>query len=131
MFLREYQLPFGTLLDWAVQNGHLEVVKLLLASYVEVDVLARNNFGRGALTEAFEKGVTEVVGVLLEHDSATEEKLSNTPSSQKAAEETDAVADPNAAESVQTKVVNLAFQKIDATTGPTINIREVVSSLLH
>jgi hypothetical protein len=40
--------------DWAVQNRHLAVVKLLLEGIEDIDVLTQNGFGRGCVTEAFQ-----------------------------------------------------------------------------
>ena len=40
--------------DWAVQNTHQEIVKLLVDGVQDLDVLSRNNFGRGCVTEAFQ-----------------------------------------------------------------------------
>jgi predicted nicotinamide N-methyase len=64
----------NTPLHWASQNGHGPVVQALLEQQ-NVDVLKRNQFGRSALTEGFTSENTEVVKVLLEHDSASEELL--------------------------------------------------------
>lgn len=41
----------------------------------EIDVLTKNEGGRSALTEGFSSKNTKLVGMLLEHDSASEEKL--------------------------------------------------------
>ncbi|KAL3910638.1 MAG: hypothetical protein SGILL_007615, partial [Bacillariaceae sp.] len=66
----------NTPLHWAAANGQEEVVEFLTSqSIVEVDVLAKNEFGRSALTEGFTSQKEGVVKSLLEHDSATEEKL--------------------------------------------------------
>jgi len=46
--------------DWAVQNKRLDVVKLLLEFYPDIDVLAQNSFGRGCVTEAFQSENTDV-----------------------------------------------------------------------
>lgn len=46
--------------DWAVQNKHLEVVKLLLQGIPDIDVLTQNSFGRGCVTEAFQCEDTEI-----------------------------------------------------------------------
>ncbi|KAF0685747.1 Aste57867_22355 [Aphanomyces stellatus] len=65
----------NTPLHWAVQNKHLAVVKLLLGHFADIDVLARNSFGRGCVTEAFQAENTDIVAALLEHSSASDEKL--------------------------------------------------------
>ena len=85
----------ATPLHWAAGAGKSGVCKLLLDHFdalskvssssssgddcgdniKPLDVLLKNSFGRSALTEAFTSGDTETVGVLLNHDSAEEEKL--------------------------------------------------------
>ena len=40
-----------------------------------LDILQKNKFGRGALTEGFASRKTETVGLLLENKNATEERL--------------------------------------------------------
>lgn len=51
--------------DWAAQNNQLEAVKEVLAhDKGMVDVLARNCFGKSALTEAFAVGNTDMVQVI-------------------------------------------------------------------
>ncbi|DAZ97381.1 TPA: hypothetical protein N0F65_003404 [Lagenidium giganteum] len=62
-------------LHWAVQNKHLKLVRLLLEAVPDIDVLAQNGFGRGCVTEAFQCEDTEILAALLEHKSATEERL--------------------------------------------------------
>jgi hypothetical protein len=53
----------------------------LLKHDAKADVLQRNAFGRSALTEGFTSQNTSVINSLLEHDSATEEKLMYAPGS--------------------------------------------------
>jgi hypothetical protein len=68
----------NTPLHWAAANGHDEIVKLLLNEprfKDKIDVLQKNQFGRSALTEGFSSSNTKLVGLLLEHDSAEEERL--------------------------------------------------------
>lgn len=68
----------NTPLHWAAANGHDEIVKLLLSEprfKAKMDVLQKNKFGRSALTEGFSSSNTKLVGYLLEHDSAEEERL--------------------------------------------------------
>eukprot|EP00389_Voromonas_pontica_P004156 GDKH01006177.1.p1 GENE.GDKH01006177.1~~GDKH01006177.1.p1 ORF type:complete len:168 (-),score=38.03 GDKH01006177.1:104-607(-) len=60
----------NTPLHWATQNKQQPVVEVLLNLGKDVDVLARNEFGRGALTEAFDAGNGDVTKKLLEHKSA-------------------------------------------------------------
>ncbi|RLN14509.1 hypothetical protein BBJ28_00013498 [Nothophytophthora sp. Chile5] len=62
-------------MDWAVQNKHREIVKLLVDGMPDLDVLAQNSFGRGCVTEAFQCEDTEILAMLLEHSSASEERL--------------------------------------------------------
>lgn len=70
----------NTPLHWASSNGEVDIVKLLVARFEDLDVLAKNSFGKSSLTEGFTSTNTDLVAVLLEHDSATEEKLlSGTP----------------------------------------------------
>ena len=67
----------NTPLHWAAGNGHEEVVELILNHDFgyELDVLQKNEFGRSILTEGFASNKTKLVGMLLEHDSASEDKL--------------------------------------------------------
>ena len=64
----------NTPLHWASANGQEKTVELLLKQQ-NIDVLQQNKFGRSALTEGFSSEKTEVVKSLLEHNSATEERL--------------------------------------------------------
>lgn len=69
----------NTPLHWASANGHGETVQYLTnQTIVEIDVLQKNGAGRSALTEGFTSQKEAVVKALLEHDSATEEKLLST-----------------------------------------------------
>jgi hypothetical protein len=68
----------NTPLHWAASNGHQGCVQILLShtnTAQVIDVLQKNDFGRSALTEGFTSQSTEVIQLLLEHDSASEEKL--------------------------------------------------------
>jgi predicted nicotinamide N-methyase len=71
----------NTPLHWAAANGHENVVEMILdhdfTDYQEdaIDVLVKNGGGRSALTEGFSSQKTKLVGLLLEHDSAAEERL--------------------------------------------------------
>lgn len=63
-------------LHFAALNSQQEMVQLLTTqNYYEVDVLEQNAFGRSALTEGFTSQNEGVIKSILEHDSATEEKL--------------------------------------------------------
>ena len=41
----------NTPLHWAVQNKHIDLVKTLLKTYADADVLSKNSFGKSVLTE--------------------------------------------------------------------------------
>lgn len=65
----------NTPLHWAAASGHEQIVRLLLERFDDIDVLQKNDFGRSVLTEGFSSQDNGVVKLLLEHDSASEEKL--------------------------------------------------------
>ena len=67
----------NTALHWAAANGRAPVVQLLLSwrSSNSIDVLQKNQAGRSALTEGFASEDTTTIQYLLEHESASEEKL--------------------------------------------------------
>lgn len=67
----------NTPLHWAATNGQNEVVEILLQQK-NTDVLQRNQFGRSALTEGFTSENATVIKRLLEHESASEERLIET-----------------------------------------------------
>jgi len=69
----------NTPLHWAAANGHEGAVEMILDHDFgyELDVLLKNEFGRSILTEGFSSQKTELVSLLLNHDSASEEKLLN------------------------------------------------------
>jgi predicted nicotinamide N-methyase len=87
----------NTPLHWAAANGHLETVRILLnpsiatlsSSTITIDVLQRNAAGRSILTEGFSSQNHNVVQLLLEHESASEEKLVATGSGKKAGTDDD------------------------------------------
>lgn len=61
----------STPLHWAAMNGQGDTVKLLLELYDDsVDVLAKNSFGRSAMTEALSRGHEDVARQILMHKSA-------------------------------------------------------------
>lgn len=60
----------NTPLHWAVQNGHAKVAETLLDRCDGALVLAKNAFGKSALTEAFGQGSEALLKPLLEHHSA-------------------------------------------------------------
>ena len=58
-------------LHWAALNGHIAVAKLLMERYNDViDVLAKNSFGKSALTDAINSGHDELARTVLAHSSA-------------------------------------------------------------
>lgn len=60
-------------LHWACLNKHVDVVELLTSSFSEtLDVLAKNEAGKSALTYAFKSGLTNMIKVVLSHPSAAE-----------------------------------------------------------
>jgi 16S rRNA G527 N7-methylase RsmG len=66
----------NTPLHFAAINAQAEMTELLTTQkYHVVDVLERNSFGRSALTEGFTSQNEAVIKAILEHDSATEDKL--------------------------------------------------------
>jgi hypothetical protein len=67
----------NTPLHWASANGCQPVVTLLLEQE-HVDVLQRNTFGKSALSAGFESQNTDVVQSLLEHKTASEDRLLQT-----------------------------------------------------
>jgi predicted nicotinamide N-methyase len=67
----------NTPLHWAASNGQQAVVDVLLQQ-AHVDVLQRNSFGKSALSAGFESQNTNVVQSLLEHETASEERLLQT-----------------------------------------------------
>jgi SAM-dependent methyltransferase len=68
----------NTSLHWAASNGQDQVCKVLLERCKTMDVLQKNEFGRSALTEGFASGKEAVIQSLLEHESASEERLLST-----------------------------------------------------
>ena len=62
----------NTPLHWAALNGHAAVVEALLSRLgAEVlDVLAKNAFGKSALTDAINSGHEDLARVILSHPSA-------------------------------------------------------------
>lgn len=64
----------NTPIHWAAANGQSAVVARLLKSD-GCDVLVKNKAGRSALTEGFSSNNEDVVKLLLQHQSASEEKL--------------------------------------------------------
>jgi SAM-dependent methyltransferase len=85
----------NTPLHWAAANGKNQVCDLLLRAYPNddiVDVLQKNSAGRSILTEGFASQDEETIRLLLEHDSASEEKListANPPRHEKEIDNTD------------------------------------------
>lgn len=60
----------NTPLHWAVLNGQTAVIALLMELYDgSVDVLAKNAFGKSALTEALNRGDEDIARLMLNHRS--------------------------------------------------------------
>eukprot|EP01066_Platyproteum_vivax_P006495 Platyproteum_vivax@DN2283_c0_g1_i2.p1 len=57
-------------LHWAVENGQKDCVRLLLKSLKDSDVMEENEFGKSAVTLAFQQGDLDVTQQVLEHPSA-------------------------------------------------------------
>jgi len=69
----------NTPLHFSAINAQAEMTEFLTTQKRHVvDVLEKNNFGRSALTEGFTSQNEGVIKAILEHDSATEEKLLST-----------------------------------------------------
>jgi ankyrin repeat protein len=60
----------NTPLHWACLNGHKAIVELLLSAFADIDVYAKNSFGRSAFTEALSAGHDEIGRLLLTSPSA-------------------------------------------------------------
>ncbi|CAM9126528.1 unnamed protein product [Chrysoparadoxa australica] len=68
----------NTPMHWAVQQKQRPCVEALLKALPTaegMDVLLRNSFGKSALSDAFNTGDTEYVGLILSHPSAEEDML--------------------------------------------------------
>jgi predicted nicotinamide N-methyase len=100
----------NTPLHWASASGKDLVVEILLAQSSQ-DVLKRNAFGRSALTEGFSSENTALVKHLLEHDSATEELLMQSPGTGNDSITHALVLGRNSTSPVKLKVRELAIAK--------------------
>lgn len=60
----------NTPLHWAVQTKAKSAVELLTKHFKNIDVLQRNEFGKGSVSEGFNAEQPEIVQLLLEHKSA-------------------------------------------------------------
>ena len=61
----------NTPLHWAALNGHAAVVALLLERFeASIDALAKNAFGKSALTDAINAGHEDIARLILSHRSA-------------------------------------------------------------
>ncbi|KAG7386635.1 hypothetical protein PHYPSEUDO_015419 [Phytophthora pseudosyringae] len=113
-------------LHWAVQNKHREIVKLLVDGVQELDVLARNSFGRGCITEAFQCEDTEILAMLLEHGSATEERLAEGTGMGKDAIKEEIEEEGDEAGSNSPRVLQETVLEFDFAPGlPTLRAREL------
>ncbi len=119
-------------LHWAVQNKRIEISRALLqmkwkckedGNFRGVDVLARNSFGRSALTDAFEAQTPALLEMVLEHPSASEDKL--VPENSKLAEEESAPKDAEKSEVVQAKVHQIILDRQKEQSAAALLCREV------
>lgn len=135
-----------------MQNKHREVVKLLVDGVKDLDVLARNNFGRGCVTEAFQCEDTEIctlyitldfcggggveahpwnvfvraVAMLLEHSSASEERLAEGTGMGKDAIKEEVEEDGDESDSNSPKVLQETVLEFNFAPGlPTLRAREL------
>ncbi|CCI44231.1 unnamed protein product [Albugo candida] len=108
--------------DWAVQNKHLAIVKELLQLVPDLDVLAQNTFGRGCVTEAFQCEDAEILKVLLEHPSASEERLAKGSAMEKAVLN---LQPQEEGEIVQETILEFDFAGSDASKLCTLKAREL------
>lgn len=120
-------------MHWAVLNKHLEIVNMLVDTYPEIDVLAKNSFGKSVLTESFGAGIAEVTSVILEHTSAAalepKKKPGQTPSDSEGVEgvykgTADALDKAEDSNVVQEYTYKLNFSS-EAVAGPDIHAREI------
>eukprot|EP00467_Chlorarachnion_reptans_P012635 CAMPEP_0114517910 /NCGR_PEP_ID=MMETSP0109-20121206/18156_1 /TAXON_ID=29199 /ORGANISM="Chlorarachnion reptans, Strain CCCM449" /LENGTH=411 /DNA_ID=CAMNT_0001698483 /DNA_START=17 /DNA_END=1252 /DNA_ORIENTATION=- len=65
----------NTPLHWATQGKQHKIVKMILEAYKDIDVLKKNEFGKGAMSHAFGSGDAGILKDILSHHSATEERL--------------------------------------------------------
>ncbi|POM63267.1 hypothetical protein PHPALM_27444, partial [Phytophthora palmivora] len=113
-------------LHWAVQNKHREIVKLLVDGVKDLDVLARNSFGRGCVTEAFQCEDTEILAMLLEHSSATEERLAEGTGMGKDSIKEEIEEEADEADSNSPKVLQETVLEFNFAPGlPTLRAREL------
>lgn len=115
----------NTPLHWAAAAGHLDTVQLLLTpqATIVIDVLQRNKAGRSILTEGFSSSNHALVEILLEHESASEERLVQTAAGNKATSAgQDDAADACTPKEAASVVHELQF---GGNTRSTIKIREL------
>ena len=74
---QNHHISYDLCIDWAVQNQKLEAAQYLIDNF-DVDMLAKNSYGRSVLTDAFQSGNTDVIALCLSHPTANEERLLNT-----------------------------------------------------
>lgn len=67
----------NTPLHWAALNGHAAIVGLLLDRVADIQPLAKNAFGRSALTEALGHGHEDIGRLILSHHSVGESAASH------------------------------------------------------
>ncbi|KAF1774689.1 S-adenosyl-L-methionine-dependent methyltransferase [Phytophthora cactorum] len=121
-------LPLRTEMNgcYDIGNKHREIVKLLVDGVKDLDVLARNSFGRGCVTEAFQCEDTEILAMLLEHNSATEERLAEGTGMGKNAIKEEIEEDGDEADSNSPKVLQETVLEFNFAPGlPTLRAREL------
>jgi len=62
-------------LHWAAMNAKPDIAQLLIDKFPDLDVLAQNSSGKSVLSEGFNAENTDLLKILLEHKSASEEKI--------------------------------------------------------
>lgn len=119
---------FSVRADWAIQNAKVDVVATLLSRLDNVDVLAKNEFGKSALSEAFNAGNQEVLRLVLEHPSASEEALLGGEDGEEVdVQEGEEEGEEGAAEGGSSKKGLVHTFALDpAREGLTLSIRELV-----
>lgn len=109
-------------------NQQLQAVEYLLEHYPNQNVLATNSAGRSALTEAFSTSNMEVVNLLLQHPSASEEKFQESAPAETGTDEEDGGAGEEHSDGINTD--NAVEHEFRLAEDKTIRIRELVRQCL-
>ncbi|CAE7828867.1 unnamed protein product [Symbiodinium sp. KB8] len=59
----------NTALSWAVLNGNVKVVKMLVEAFPEVNMLEENSSGQSIVTECLQNGNDDIIAIILKHPS--------------------------------------------------------------